>query len=95
MSRTSIVAILAGFGIMFSGEVTSEAMAFARVVQTADPYLLARYAKLNPTSPFAQQAIEVAAKCNTNWVGGGCNLPDYSETDSSAVDPSLNVPYGG
>ena len=72
MSRTSIVAILAGFGIIFSGEVTSEAVAFARVVQTANPTLLIRYSKMNPTSPFADMAIEIAVKCETNWVGGGC-----------------------
>lgn len=32
MSRTSIVAILATVGIVFTGEITTEAMAFARAV---------------------------------------------------------------
>ena len=95
MSRTSIVAILAGFGIIFSGEVTSEAMAFARVVQTADATLLIRYAKMNPTSPFADMAIEVAVKCETNWVNGGCGttginsiLPTDIRKNGQSVNPN-------
>ena len=93
MSRTSIIAILAGFGIVFSGAVTSEAVAFARVVQTADPVLLTRYAKLNPTSSYAQLAIVIAAKCKTNWVGGACGEND-SIKDTHTSDRQRTLRYG-
>lgn len=72
MSRTSIIAILACAGVIFTGELTAEASAFARVVQSGDPVVLQRFAQQYPQSQFAPLAIQIAEQCNTNWVGGGC-----------------------
>ena len=95
MSRTSIIAILACAGIVFTGEITHEAVAFARVVQSADPVLLQRYAQMNPQSQFAPMAIQVAANCNTNWVGGGCGPSDVAPVEGSHTQPTQSVKYSG
>ena len=101
MSRTSIVAILAGFGILFTGEVTSEAVAFTRVVQTGDAALLMRYAKQNPDSPFVNEAIKIAVICKTNWVNGACDTTlNYFNTPPGGGAAAVSLPrasgrYGG
>lgn len=87
MSRTSIIAILACAGIVFTGEITQEAVAFARVVQSADPMLLQRYAQQNPQSQFAPMAIQAAANCIANWVNGGCSPSDVVPNESSHTQP--------
>lgn len=72
MSRTSILAILAGAGVIFSGVVTTDSVAFARAVQSGEPDLLNRFAKQFPDSEYRGDAIRLAS-CTVNWVGGICN----------------------
>ena len=76
MSRTSIVAILACAGVIFTGEMSTDAVAFARAIQTGDQQMLLRFAKQNPESTYAAKAIQLAdANCIVNWVGGSCTTP--------------------
>ncbi|MFO1033769.1 MAG: hypothetical protein U1E15_06760 [Hyphomicrobiales bacterium] len=74
MSRTSIVAILATVGIVFTGEITTEAMAFARAVQSDDEVMFNRFVKQFPDSQYRGAAEQLAFACKTNWVGGACGL---------------------
>ncbi len=73
MSRTSILAILAGAGVVFTGLVTPDAVAFAKAVQTADEFVLERFAKQFPDSPYKDDAIRLAQECTVNWVNGACS----------------------
>jgi hypothetical protein len=72
MSRTSILAIMAGVGVIFSGVATTDSVAFARAVQSGEPELLTRFAKSFPDSEYRDDAIRLAS-CTVNWVGGICN----------------------
>ena len=76
MSRTSILAILASAGVLFSGVVTADSVAFARAIQSGDADQLNRFAKQFPDSEFSTDAIRLAANenCTVNWVGGDCGL---------------------
>lgn len=91
MSRTSIIAILACAGVIFTGELTAEASAFARVVQSGDPLVLQRFAQQYPQSQFAPLAIQIAEQCKTNWVGGGCG-PNVIIQDTH--QKAANILYG-
>jgi hypothetical protein len=71
MSRTSILAILAGVGVIFSGQITTDSVAFARAVQSGESELLTRFAKQFPDSEYRDDAIRLAS-CTVNWVGGIC-----------------------
>jgi hypothetical protein len=87
MSRTSIVAILAGAGIVFSGALTVDAVAFARAVQTSDETQLLRFAKQFPESVYKSEALKLAdLRCTGNWEHAGCTTPprgNSSEEDKS------------
>ena len=72
MSRTSILAIMAGVGVIFSGVVTTDSVAFARAIQSGEPELLNRFAKQFPDSEYRDDAIRLAS-CTVNWVGGICD----------------------
>jgi hypothetical protein len=72
MSRTSILAILAGVGVIYSGQVTTDSVAFARAVQSGESELLTRFAKQFPDSEYRDDAIRLAS-CTVNWVGGVCD----------------------
>jgi hypothetical protein len=61
MSRTSILAILAGVGITFSGVMSEDAMAFAKAVQSANDSQLIRFANQHPASPYHSDALRLAA----------------------------------
>ena len=74
MSKTSILAILASVGVIFTGQVTADAVTFAKAVLSGDELVLKRFAKQNPDSPFAGDAIRVAEECVVNWDNGGCGL---------------------
>lgn len=87
MSRTSIIAILACAGVVFTGEVTADAMAFARVVQTGDGVLLLRFAQQNPGSKFAPVATEIAVKCTPNWIGGACGPLEFNNNHGALSAP--------
>lgn len=76
MSRTSILAILAGAGVTFLGSATADAIAFARAIQTADETQLVRFAKEFPDSAYKNDALKLAdASCIGNWVNAGCTTP--------------------
>ena len=94
MSRTSIIAILATAGVVFTGEANAEAATFARVVQSGDPSMLERFAKQNPQSQFATTAIQIAANCTTNWVGGSCGEPSVLP-EGSREKPTLKYSNSG
>ena len=72
MTRTSILAILAGVGVIFSGVVTGDSVAFARAVQSGEPDALNRFAKQFPDSEYRDDAVRLAT-CTVNWVGGICS----------------------
>ncbi|MEQ1519490.1 MAG: hypothetical protein ABL931_23695, partial [Usitatibacteraceae bacterium] len=74
MSKTSIIAILASVGVIFTGQVTQDVIAFAKAVQSGDEFVLKRFAQQNPDSPFVGDAIRVADECIVNWNNGGCGL---------------------
>ena len=91
MSRTSILAILAGAGITFSGLVTDDAVAFARAIQSENDSTLTRFANEFPNSAYKSEALKLAEViCKGNWVNAGC-----------AVDPTVGqggaapAGYGG
>jgi hypothetical protein len=76
MSRTSILAILASAGVLFSGVITADSEALARAILSGDSDQLNRFAKQFPDSEYREDAIRLAASenCTVNWVGGDCGL---------------------
>jgi hypothetical protein len=74
MSRTSILAIFASAGLVFSGTITPDSIAFARALQADDPAMLARFAQQNPDSSYREDAIRLAQAddCRADWREGGC-----------------------
>lgn len=75
MSRTSILAILAGAGITFSGLVTTDAVAFARAIQSENDSTLTRFANEFPNSVYKSDALKLAEViCKGNWVNAGCTV---------------------
>jgi hypothetical protein len=101
MSRTSILAILAGAGVIFSGQVTTDSVAFARAIQSGEPELLTRFAKQFPDSEYRDDAIRLAS-CTVNWVGGVCegqieiqrNGTGTGGAGASQAAPPAPVSYG-
>jgi hypothetical protein len=99
MSRTSVLAILAGVGVIFSGVVTTDSVAFARAVQSGESDLLTRFAKQYPDSEYRDDALRLAS-CTVNWVGGICNGTveiDRSGTGGGspgAKEPGAPAPIG-
>jgi hypothetical protein len=92
MSRTSILAILAGAGIAFSGPVTADAMAFARAIQTDNSVQLARFANQFPDSPYSAKALKIAETCIGNWVNAGCTTPPVGNEELFLKNPDANKP---
>lgn len=74
MSKTSVLAILATVGIVFSGQLTPDAVAFAKAVQSGDELLLNRFVKQYPDSRFAKDAMKLAENCIVNWANGDCGF---------------------
>ncbi len=94
MSRTSILAILAGAGIIFSGVVTSDAVAFARAVQASDETQLVRFAQQYPDSIYKNDALRLADGCIGNWVNSGCATAPIGGQGGSNVSPPSKPSYG-
>ena len=107
MSRTSILAIFAGAGVIFLGSATLDAVALARAIQTEDVVQLQRFSKNFPDSQYKSDAQRIAKACITNWVGGACGLtgaggggfhsPDGGGGANAPFvpNPIFSVPYGG
>ena len=94
MSRTSILAILAGAGITFSGLVTDDAVAFARAVQSESDSTLTRFVNEFPNSVYKNDALRLADLiCTGNYVGAGCT--DSSAGSSGGQGGSPASGYGG
>jgi len=91
MSKTSILAILASVGVIFTGQVTADTVAFAKAVQSGDELVLMRFAKQYPDSAHRDDALRLAQNCIVNWVNGGCGLLDPT---GSGANP-LNDGSGG
>ena len=82
MSRTSI---LAGAGITFSGLVTTDAVAFARAIQSENDSTLTRFANEFPNSVYKSDALKLAEViCKGNWVNAGCTVDPTSGQGSAA-----------
>jgi hypothetical protein len=77
MSRTSILAIFASAGLVFSGTITADSIAFARAIQSDDASMLQRFATQYPDSAHRDDAIKLAARdgCKVNWDNGDCGEP--------------------
>lgn len=92
MTRTSILAILAGVGVIFSGVVTGDSVAFARAVQSGEPDALNRFAKQFPDSEYRDDAVRLAS-CTVNWVGGICNGEiDIKRSGTGGGGGGINAP---
>lgn len=92
MTRTSILAILAGVGVIFSGVVTGDSVAFARAVQSGEPDALNRFAKQFPDSEYRDDAVRLAT-CTVNWVGGICNGDsDIRRSGTGGGGGGINAP---
>ena len=61
MSDSSVIAITAAVGILLTGTVTADAKAFASAVQQPDRSGLVEFARSNPESQFAPDALLLAA----------------------------------
>ncbi len=61
MRRPYIIAVFAAVGISFTGPLTSDSVAFARAVDAQNPDSLVAFAQQNPTSPWAADALQLAA----------------------------------
>jgi hypothetical protein len=77
MSKTSLLAIFATAGLVFSGVVTPDSIAFAKAIQADDPMSLVRFATQNPDSVHRLDALRIAARvgCVVNWDNGDCGGP--------------------
>lgn len=61
MSDSSVIAIMAAVGILLTGTVTADAKAFASAIQQPDRNGLIEFARSNPDSQFAPDALLLAA----------------------------------
>lgn len=61
MRRPYIIAVFAAVGMSFTGPLTSDSVAFARAVDAQNPDSLVAFAQQNPTSPWAADALQLAA----------------------------------
>lgn len=104
MSRTSILAIFAGAGIVFLGTASLDAVALARAIQSDDVVQLQRFSKNFPDSQYKSDAERVAKACITNWVNGACGLTSPSKGNGGGgggvavpplPQPKFSVPYSG
>jgi hypothetical protein len=104
MSRTSILAIFAGAGVIFLGAATLDAVALARAIQSDDVVQLQRFSKDFPDSQYKSDAERIAKACITNWVNGACGLTSPGRGNGGGgggvhtppvPNPVFGVPYSG
>jgi len=62
VNRSSIIAILAGAGIVFTGALTTDTVALARTIVAGDAAGFRLFAQQYPDSPLASEAIRLADK---------------------------------
>ena len=60
MNRSSIIAILAGAGIAFTGALTTDTIALARAIVAGDAAGFEQFVQQYPDSPLASEAIRLA-----------------------------------
>lgn len=62
MARKSLVAVLASVGIVYSGVVTPDLVAFAGAIQKQDHLALFEFVSKHPESAFVPDAIMIASE---------------------------------
>ena len=96
MSKSKIFALLASAGVLYAGPVTTDAGAFAAALETGTDEALVDFVTDNPKSPFALDAIILAANQKgkgTSASTGSPKGPGHS-SGNPGDGPSGNISEG-
>jgi hypothetical protein len=84
MNRTYVIASLATVGLVFVGALTSDAVAFARAVDSKNNEALIEFANQNPTSFWATDALQIASNQTGNGTDSNNGLGNGGGADGTA-----------